>query len=183
MKKRKVGQLLWWGEFITRVTSIDQNGVVTSLQGGPVLGDGSFDPQKLRNLGIAGYVHVSIDYLKRSPRPMWVRMLTSSIKCAECGYRSIFAVPCECCGCCSFSIHGLQSCWIHIYSCLWLFNGNDLFSNKGLRGWMNRNLPMLANWISRCGHGFMCNNWTSLKDVRTQTASKIEWLNTKEGDK
>ena len=87
MRRYKVDQLVWLGEFICRVTQVTLDGRVIDLMGGPVLSDGSFNPERLRPLGIGGRIRVFLDKSQHFKRAR-VRKLFYNYKCPNCKHVS-----------------------------------------------------------------------------------------------
>lgn len=139
-RRFRLGQLVWWGEFIARVTAISPTGTVLSLQGGPVLGDGAFDPLKLRPLGIGGSIRVAFDSIINSKRvPLQLRLLVFHDCCGQCGrWVEGLGRLCPRCGDIrswksGWSLYGM---WIHFYMKLW-FSRNKTISAFGRWLWCN----------------------------------------------
>jgi hypothetical protein len=144
-RRFRIGQLVWWGEFIACVAEI-QHGKVTALRGGPVLGDGSFDPARLRPLGLGGIIKVLFDHAQHS---QWIW----NYRCTDCKGVSACVVPCPKCGCCRFQIRGLAQWWVHLYMSLWLFSGpRNTRLRKVCPGWMRHQVSNFGRWL-------WCNEW------------------------
>jgi len=157
--RRRVNQLLWWGEFIVRVTGVDSDGRVTSLQGGPVLGDGVFEQGELRNLGIGGRIKVFLNWTQHAKLPRWLSLLFWRYVCGECGKWS-HSIPCPQCGCCSFNVRGIGSLWSTVYMFLYLI---DVPPHNSLPFWRRAVKRLLPEWskspISNFGRWLWCNEW------------------------
>lgn len=130
-----------------------------TLQGGPVLGDGSFDASLLRPLGIGGRIKVLVDDIDRSTLPLWLKMLMHHECCGKCG-RWLRGIGSDCPNCGRISSwkfgRGLYQWWIHIYMLLWLF---DFGGNHGWRKY-RRFVPMaVRKQISHLGRWLWCNEW------------------------
>lgn len=146
-RKYRANQLVWLGEFVARVTAVDADGNVLSLQGGPVLGDGDFNADRLRPLGIAGMIHVAMDYVV-SDGPRWARLLVIRRECPQCR-RWVEKTPCPHCDCYSFRPAGICNAWVRLQMKLWLF-GSSKYGNG--RPWAVRQINSLGRWL-------WCNEW------------------------
>lgn len=136
-KRFRLNQLVWWGESIARVTAIDGQGRALALMGGPVLGDGSFNSDELRCLGLAGRLRVWHDSLQDGSAPEWLKLLFSHCRCSTCG-KWISFNHCPQCGFQSTILfgRGIFDLWHSFYFQLYLSSSKQM-SNLGRWLWCN----------------------------------------------